>query len=68
MGRKRGSADRIKPCVDEGSGLVLSGGAFEGTCVGNLECEGPGEGDPLGNSEGTMAVNKLGISDGEVSQ
>ena len=55
-------ADRSKPGVDEVSGMVLSYGSFG---VDNLEIEGPGEGDPLINSEGTMVGNKLGISDGE---
>ena len=60
------SLDRSKPGVDEGSQLVLSGSSFEVTQVGNLEGEGPGEGHPLDNSEGTRIGNKLGISDGEV--
>ena len=60
------SSNRIKPGVDEGSGLVLSGGYFEGTLIGNFEGAGPVEGYPLGNSEGTRVVNKLGIYDGGV--
>ena len=39
---KLGTLERIKPGVDEGSGMVLSGGSFEITWVGNLEGEGPG--------------------------
>ena len=46
--------------------MVLSSGSFQVTLVSNLESEGPGEGDPLGNSEVTSVGNKLGISDGEV--
>ena len=59
-------ADRIKPVFDEGSWMVLTGGSFEVTCVGNIESAGPGEVDPLGNSEGTMVYNKIGIYYGEV--
>ena len=44
-----GAADRIKHGVDEGSRLVLSGGSFDVTCVGNLEYEGTGDGDPMVN-------------------
>ena len=66
LGITLGAADIIKHCVDEGSGLVLSGGSFDVTCVGNLEGEGTGEGDPMGNSEGTRAGNKLGIYYGEL--
>ena len=44
-----GDLDRSKPGVDEGYGLVLSGGSFGVTWVDNLESAGPGEGDPLGN-------------------
>ena len=46
--------------------MVLSGGPFGVNCFGKLEHAGPREGDPLINSEGTRAGNKLGISDGEV--
>ena len=58
-------ADISKPGVDEGSGLFLLGGYFEDAFDGSLDSAGPGEGDPLGNSEVTMAGNKLCISDGE---
>ena len=61
-----GVADRIKPGVDEGSGIVLSGGSFWFTWVGNLDISVPIEGDPHGNSEGTRVGNKLVISYGEV--
>ena len=30
--------------------LVLSGGSFDDACDRNLDIEGPGEGDILGNS------------------
>ena len=66
MGITLGAVDRIKSGIDEVSGMVLSGGSFEGTWVGNLEDEGPGEGETLGNSEGTRVGNKIGISDGGV--
>ena len=58
-------SDIIKPDVDKGSGIVLSGGSFGVTWVGNLESAGPGEGDPLVSSEVNRVGNKLGISDGE---
>ena len=58
MGITRVAADRSKPGVDEGSGLVLSSGYFEVTWVGKLYSTGFGEGDPIGNSEGTRVVNK----------
>ena len=41
--------------------MVLSGVSFEGTCGGNLEGAGPGEGDTLVNSEINRVGNKLGI-------
>ena len=44
-----GDADIIKHGIDEGSGLVLYGGSFDVTCIGNLEYEGTGEGDPMVN-------------------
>ena len=66
LGILLGSAKRIKPGVDEGSGMILSGGSFGVNWVGNLESAGPREVDTLGNSEGTRVGNKLGISDGEV--
>ena len=38
--------------------MVLSGVSFEVTRIGNLEKEGPGEGDPLVNSKGNrVAIN-----------
>ena len=37
-----GDLARIKPGVDEGSGLFLSGGSFVVTCVGKIEVTGPG--------------------------
>ena len=46
--------------------LVLSGGSFEVTWVGNLEVAGPVEDDPMGNSEGTRVGNKRGISYGGI--
>ena len=49
----RGAVDISKPGVDQELGLVLSGDLFEGNWVGNLEGEGPRDGDPLDNSEGT---------------
>ena len=49
LGTTHGAAHRRKPGVDEVSGTVLSCGSFEDTWVGNLECEGTGEGDILGN-------------------
>ena len=39
--------------------LVLSGGSFEVTWVGNLEGVGLGESDPMGDSEGNRVRNKL---------
>ena len=42
MGTTCRAADRIKPGVDEGSGLVLAGVSFEGIWVGNLEDADPG--------------------------
>ena len=59
LGITLGSASRRKTVVDEGSGLVLSGGSFEVTWVGNLEGVGLGEGDPMGDSEGNRVGNKL---------
>ena len=67
MGSTLGYADRSKPCVDEGSGVFLSGGSIEFTWVDNLEGSGPGGGEPLGNSEGTRVDNKLIIYDVGVS-
>ena len=46
--------------------MVLFGGSFQGTWVGNIDGAGPGGGGPLVDSEGTRVENKLGISDGEV--
>ena len=66
LGITLGFLERIKPGVDYVSGMVLSGEYFGVTWVGNLESAGPGEGYPLGNSEGNRFGNKLGISDGEV--
>ena len=66
LGITLGVSDRSKPGVDKVSGLVLSGGYYGVTWVGNLESAGPGEGEPLNNPEGTRVGNKLGISDGEV--
>ena len=60
------AADRRKPRVDEVSGMVLSGGSFEGTWDYNLESAGNIEGDPIVNSEVTGVGNKLGISDSKV--
>ena len=54
-----GAIDRIIIKFDEGSGLVLSGGSFEVTWVGNLEGVGLGESDPMGDSEGNRVGNKL---------
>ena len=66
MGITLGAADISEPGVDEGSGLVLSVVSFEVTWVSNIEGEGPGEGDPVGNSEVTRVGIILGISGGEV--
>ena len=67
MGIILGDAYRSKPGVDEGSGVVLSGGSIEFTWVDNLEGAGPGGGEPLSNSEGTRVDNKLIIYDVGVS-
>ena len=61
-----GAADRRKPGVDEGSGMVLSGGSFEVNLVGNIDFVGPGEGYPIRNSEVILFGSKLGIYGGEV--
>ena len=63
LGSTLGYAGRSKPGVDEGSGVVLSGGSIEFTWVDNLEGAGPGGGEPLSNSEGTRVDNKLRIYD-----
>ena len=44
--------------------MVLSGGSFEVTQVGNLEITVTAKGDLLGNSEVTRVGNKLGMSYG----
>ena len=62
-----GAADRGKTGIDEVSGMVLSGGLFEVTWVGNHEGAGSVEGDPVGNSEVIGVGNKLGIYDSEVT-
>ena len=54
----RGDVYRSKSGVDEGSGLLLSGGSFEGTCDSDLDGEGPGEGDPQINLERTAVKTK----------
>ena len=46
--------------------MVLSGVSFQGTWVDKFEGAGPGEGDPLDNSEETRVENKLGIFYDEV--
>ena len=46
-----GAAERRKPVVDEGSGMVLSGGYVEVTLVDNLEGADPVEGENMSNSE-----------------
>ena len=66
LGTPLGASDIIKPGVDEVPGLILLGGSVVVSWVGNLEGEGNGEGDPLGNSEVTRVGNKLVISYGEV--
>ena len=40
LGITHGAAGRSKPGLEEGSGLVLSGGSFEVTWVINLEVVG----------------------------
>ena len=42
MGITLGDADKRKPCVDEGSYLVLSGGPLGVTWVGNVDSAGTG--------------------------
>ena len=59
LGITQGAAERIKPGVDEGSGLVVSGGSFEGTFFSYLEGSGLLEGDPVGNLEVTRVGNKV---------
>ena len=61
-----GAEERRKTDVDELSGLVLSGVSFGVIWVGNLESVGPGECDPLGNSEGNEVGNKIGIYNVEI--
>ena len=46
--------------------MVLLGGSVGVTWVGNLDSTGPGEVEPLVNSEVTMVGNIIGIYDGEV--
>ena len=66
MGIKFGDKHRSKPAVDKISGLVLSSGSFDVTWIGKIEGAGAGQGDTMGNLEGTRVENKLGISVGEV--
>ena len=41
--------------------MVLSGVSVDINWVGNIQGAGPGEGEPLDNSEGTRFGNKQGI-------
>ena len=50
LGITLGIADRSKPGVDDGLGMVLSGVSFGVTWVDNLESAGSGDVDPLGHS------------------